>query len=57
MEETFKIWRTNSFNNELLEECVGELYDLELAKELVSHQATLGNSYAITKNGVRIECE
>lgn len=51
----YKIWRTNRFDGEILSELVAEFDDLELAKDFVDYQATLGNSYAILKDGVRID--
>lgn len=51
----YVIWSTNRFNDELLQEIVAKFSDFELAKGFVEYQATLGNSFAITKNGKRIE--
>lgn len=51
----YKIWRTNRFNETILSELVAEFDDLELAKDFVEYQASLGNSYAILKDGVRID--
>lgn len=51
----YKIWRTNRFNETILSELVAEFDDLELAKDFVEYQATLGESYAILKDGVRID--
>jgi hypothetical protein len=51
----YKIWRTNRFNETILSELVAEFSDLELAKDFVEYQATLGESYAILEDGVRID--
>ena len=51
----YKIWRTNRFNETILSELVAEFDDLELAKDFVEYQASLGNSYAILKDGMRID--
>lgn len=51
----YKIWRTNRFNDTILSELVAEFNDLELAKDFVDYQASIGNSYAILKDGVRID--
>ena len=50
----YKIWRTNRFNETILSELVAEFDDLELAKDFVDYQATLGESYAILRDGVRV---
>lgn len=50
----YKIWRTNRFNETILSELVAEFDDLELAKDFVDHQASIGKSYAILKDGVRL---
>lgn len=50
----YKIWRTNRFDGEILSELVAEFDDLELAKDFVDYQATLGNSYVIVQDGVRL---
>lgn len=46
----YKIWRTNRFNESIL----SEFDDLELAKDFVDYEATLGNSFAVLENGVVI---
>lgn len=51
----YKIWRTNRFNDTILSELVAEFEDLALAKDFVEYQATMGESYAILKDGVRID--
>lgn len=51
----YKIWRTNRFNETILSELVAEFDDLELAKDFVEYQASMGESYAILKDGVRID--
>lgn len=48
----YKIWRTNRFNATILTELVAEFEDLELAKDFVEYQSTLGDCYAILENGV-----
>jgi hypothetical protein len=50
----YKIWRTNRFDREILSELVAEFDCLELAKDFVDYQATLGNSYAIVQDGVKL---
>jgi hypothetical protein len=40
----YKIWKINRFNETILSELVAEFDDLELAKDFVDYQATLGNS-------------
>ncbi len=53
--EEYKIYKTNRFNDEILQDIVAIFYSKELAEEFVSYEITLGNSYAIIKNGERIE--
>lgn len=51
----YKIWRTNRFNESILSEFVTEFDDLELAKDFVDYEATLGNNFAVLdKDGVII---
>lgn len=50
----YKIWRTKRFDETILSELVAEFNDLELAKDFVDYQASLGNSFAILKDGVRL---
>lgn len=50
----YKIWRTNRFNETILSDLVAEFDDFELAKDFVDYQATLGESYAILRDGVRL---
>lgn len=50
----YKIWRTNRFDETILSELVAEFDDLELAKDFVDYQATLGNSYVIVQDGVKL---
>lgn len=51
MEEKYTIWKTNIFNEDILQECVGVMYDLKLAKEFVDYQATMGEALTLTKDG------
>lgn len=51
----YKIWRTNRFNETILSEFVAEFDDLELAKDFVEYEASLGETFAILENGVRID--
>lgn len=51
----YKIWRTNRFDEKILSELVAECDDLEFAKDIVEYQATMGEFYAILKDGVRID--
>lgn len=50
----YKIWRTNRFDVTILSELVAEFDDFELAKDFVDYQASIGQSYAILKDGVRL---
>lgn len=50
----YKIWRTNRFDETILSELVAEFDDLELAKDFVDYQASIGKSYVILKDGVRL---
>lgn len=50
----YKIWRTNRFDVKILSELVAEFDDFELAKDFVDYQASIGKSYAILKDGVRL---
>lgn len=50
----YKIWRTNRFNETILSELVAEFDDLELAKDFVDYQASIGKSYVIVKDGVKL---
>ena len=50
----YKIWRTNRFDVTILSELVAEFDDLELAKDFVDYQASIGESYAILEDGVRL---
>lgn len=50
----YKIWRTNRFDETILSELVAEFDDLELAKDFVDYQASIGDSYAILQDGVRL---
>lgn len=50
------VWSTNRFNDDLLQEIVAKFSDLNLAKDFVEYQATLGNSFAVVgKDGKRVE--
>lgn len=50
--EKYEIWKTNIFNDDILTDCVGVMYDLELAKDFVDYQATVAcERYAVTQNG------
>jgi hypothetical protein len=50
----YKIWRTNRFDETILSELVAEFEDLELAKDFVDYQASIGESYTVLKDGVRL---
>lgn len=50
----YKIWRINRFDAAILSELVAEFEDFELAKDFVDYQASLGESYVILKDGVRL---
>lgn len=51
MDEKYTIWKTNIFNAEILTDYIGVMNDLKLAKDFVDYQATMGESFAITKDG------
>lgn len=51
MDEKYTIWKTNIFNEEILTDYIGVMNDLKLAKDFVDYQATMGESFAITKDG------
>lgn len=52
----YTIWSTNRFNDDLLQKIVAKFSELNLARDFVEYQATLGNSYAVVdKDGKRIE--
>lgn len=53
----YVIWKTNQFNNTILQNIVAKFNDLELAKDFVMYQETIGNSFAITKNGKIMELD
>ncbi len=53
--EEYKIYRTNKFNENILQDIVATFYNKELAEDFVLYEATIGNSYVIIKNGERIE--
>jgi len=53
--EEYKIYKTNRFNDEILQDIVAIFYSKELAEDFVSYEITLGNNYAIIKDGERIE--
>ena len=47
----YEIWKTNPFNDDILTDCVGVMYDLKLAKDFVDYQATVGEGFAVKENG------
>ena len=51
----YEIWRTNKFNDDMLTECVGIIYDISLAEDFITYQATKGESFAIMRDGVRVD--
>lgn len=53
--DEYAIWRTNRFDDTILQERVGVFYSLELAKDFVEYQATIGESFTITKDGKIID--
>ena len=53
--EEYKIYKNNRFNDEILQDIVAIFYSKELAEDFVSYEITLGNNYAIIKDGERIE--
>ena len=50
----YVIWSTNKFDDDLFVDLVAKFSNLELAKDFVDYQATLGNGYAIFKDGKRV---
>lgn len=55
MDLKYVIWRTNRFDDDILQDIVAKFADLELAKDFVNYQATLAESFVITKDGKRVE--
>lgn len=55
MDLEYVIWRTNRFNDDLLQDIVAKFADLELAKDFVNYQATLSERFVITKDGKKVE--
>lgn len=51
MDEKYTIWKTNLFNDDILTDYIGVMNDLKLAKDFVDYQATIGEGFAITKDG------
>lgn len=51
----YVVWRTNKFDDDILVELVAHFNDLVLARDFVSYQSTLGNSFSIVCDGERIE--
>ena len=49
-EQRFAVWRTNSFNDDILNELTAHFYDLEAAKDFVDYKASIGNTYVIMEN-------
>ena len=49
--EEYKIYKTNRFNDEILQDIVAIFYSKELAEDFVSYEI----NYAIIKDGERIE--
>lgn len=54
-DEKYLIWKTNKFDDNILTECVATFYNFDSAKDFVDYQATLGEGFAITINGKRVE--
>ena len=50
----YVIWSTNKFDDDLCVDLVAKFSNLELAKDFVDYQATLGNGYAIFKDRKRV---
>lgn len=50
----YKIWRTNRFNESILSEFVAEFDSLDLAKDFVEYEASLGEYFAVVEDGVII---
>lgn len=51
----YVVWRTGRFNDDMLTEVVAKFNNLDLAKDFIEYQATLGNSFAIVKDGKRVD--
>lgn len=47
----FEIWKTNQFNDDILTDCVGVMYDLQLAKDFVDYKASIGEGFVVKQNG------
>lgn len=54
--EKYEIWRTNKFND-CPTECVGIMYDVGLAEDFISYQASLGESFVVMRDGVRVDTQ
>ena len=50
----YVVWRTGKFNDDMLVEVVAKFNDLDLAKSFIEYQATLGDRFAIVKDGKRV---
>lgn len=53
-EQSFAVWRTNLFNDDILNELIAHFYNLETAKNFVDYQASLGNGFVVLQNNEKI---
>lgn len=53
-EKEYVIWRMNPFNHEIPMKLVARFYDLELAKEFVEYQATIGEHFDILQGSEKL---
>lgn len=53
----YKVWLTNMWDEDLLQEVVAIFYDLEKAIEFVEYQLKLGRSCIIKQDGKRIDID
>jgi len=53
----YKVWSTNMWDEDLLQEIVAIFFDLEKAVEFVEYQATLGQTYVVMRNGKKIDID
>lgn len=52
----YEIWKTNKFNDSPTE-CVGIMYDAALAEDFINYQASLGESFVVMRDGIRVDTQ
>lgn len=57
MEFKYLVCKTNKFDVTVTGEVVAKFKSLELAKDFVNYQISIGNNFGILENGVRIDLE